>query len=157
MELKYLFYCLGNKSLSSKLPVETYQLKPTRDYKTFHNIVKLMTAKANKIESLFLNYCLLFTSKTLMNFSEREPLESTIWRYLKNKRSSSVTTLQIIIPHNACLAEWKNSFKILKIAKVAKSVFLESKWFLKDIAASLFGQTVNQKTQHICLIFQSTL
>ena len=38
-------------------------------------------------------------------------------------------TLQIIIPHNACLAEQKSSFKILKIAKVAKSAFLNQSDF----------------------------
>ena len=80
-----------------------------------------------------------------MTYSEREP------------RESSFVTLQTIIAHDACLAERKGSFKILKIAKIAKRVFLESIIFLKDIFTFLLGQTVNQKTIHVFLIFQSNL
>ena len=95
MELKCFFYYLGNKSLSSKLLVETSLLKPTKDYKTFHNIVKLMTAH--------------YDIMTLCHYN--------LWHY------------KSLSPTIACLAEQKSSFKILKIAKVAKSAFLNQSDF----------------------------
>ena len=125
MELKCFFYCLDNKSLSSKLLVEASLLKPARDYKTFHNIVKLMTA----------HYDIM-----------------TLWHY-------GTVTYDITNHYPPqCMSRWtKEQFQDFKNCKGSKKCFLESKWFLKDIVASLFGQTVNQKTQHIRLIFQSTL